>query len=62
MTTTTGTTSRRPLTVVTGGSRGIGAAVCARLAVDGHDLVVGYRSDRAAAEAVAERVRAAGRR
>ncbi|MEU6112111.1 SDR family oxidoreductase [Streptomyces albidoflavus] len=62
MTTTTGTTGRQPLTVVTGGSRGIGAAVCARLAADGHDLVVGYRSDQAAAEAVAERVRAAGRR
>ncbi|WTD03195.1 SDR family oxidoreductase [Streptomyces albidoflavus] len=62
MTTTTGTTSRQPLTVVTGGSRGIGAAVCARLAADGHDVVVGYRSDWAAAEAVAERVRAAGRR
>ncbi|MBZ2409224.1 SDR family oxidoreductase [Streptomyces sp. L06] len=64
MTTTTGggTATRQPLTVVTGGSRGIGAAVCARLAADGHDLVVGYRSDRAAAEAVAERVRAAGRR
>ncbi|MGG7613368.1 SDR family NAD(P)-dependent oxidoreductase, partial [Streptomyces sp. ZG43] len=46
MTTTTGggTATRQPLTVVTGGSRGIGAAVCARLAADGHDVVVGYRS------------------
>ncbi|CAM5389699.1 MULTISPECIES: SDR family NAD(P)-dependent oxidoreductase [Streptomyces] len=62
MTMTGAGTTRQPLTVVTGGSRGIGAAVCARLAADGHDLVVGYRSDRAAAESVAERVRAAGRR
>ncbi|MFC8964624.1 SDR family NAD(P)-dependent oxidoreductase [Streptomyces sp. NPDC057094] len=49
-------------TVVTGGSRGIGAAVCRRLAEDGHDVVIGYRSDAAAAEKVAEEVRAAGRR
>ncbi|MEU9832518.1 SDR family oxidoreductase [Streptosporangium sp. NPDC048047] len=52
----------QPVTVVTGGSRGIGAAICARLAADGHDVVVGYRSDADAAEAVAETVRAAGRR
>ncbi|MER5879990.1 SDR family oxidoreductase [Streptomyces sp. NPDC001910] len=49
-------------TVVTGGSRGIGAAVCRRLAEDGHDVVIGYRSDAAAADEVAEEVRAAGRR
>ncbi|MFH8607013.1 SDR family oxidoreductase [Streptomyces sp. NPDC018029] len=51
-----------PVTVVTGGSRGIGAAVSARLAEDGHDVVIGYRSNAAAAEEAAEAVRAAGRR
>lgn len=50
------------ITVVTGGSRGIGAAVGRRLAEDGHDVVIGYRSDAAAAEKVAEEVRAVGRR
>ncbi|PZT70017.1 oxidoreductase [Streptomyces sp. SW4] len=52
----------RPLTVVTGGSRGIGAATCLRLAADGHDVVVGYVRDEAAAEAVAAGVRDAGGR
>ncbi|MER5384177.1 SDR family oxidoreductase [Streptomyces sp. NPDC002688] len=51
----------RKITVVTGGSRGIGAAVCRRLAQEGHDLVIGYRSDRAAADAVADAVADAGR-
>ncbi|MGP3683884.1 SDR family oxidoreductase [Streptomyces sp. IBSNAI002] len=54
--------SSRPVTVVTGGSRGIGAATCLRLAAGGHDVVLGYAHDVAAAEAVAERVRDAGAR
>ncbi|MFE4669245.1 SDR family NAD(P)-dependent oxidoreductase [Streptomyces sp. NPDC056716] len=51
-----------PVTVVTGGSRGIGAATCLRLAADGHDVVVGYVRDEQAAQGVADGVRAAGRR
>ncbi|WP_326584247.1 glucose 1-dehydrogenase [Streptomyces sp. NBC_00487] len=52
----------RPVTVVTGGSRGIGAATCLRLAADGHDVVVGYVHDGAAAEWIATGVRANGAR
>ena len=48
--------------LVTGGSRGIGAAACRLLARDGWDVAVNYRTDAPAAEAVVADVTAAGRR
>ncbi|MFI0897957.1 SDR family NAD(P)-dependent oxidoreductase [Streptomyces sp. NPDC020983] len=48
--------------LVTGGSRGIGAAVARRLAAGGADVAITYEKDKDSAEAVAEQVRALGRR
>jgi 3-oxoacyl-[acyl-carrier protein] reductase len=46
--------------VVTGGGRGIGRAVAVRLANEGANVAISYRSNDAAAEEVAEEIRAAG--
>lgn len=49
-----------PVTVITGGGRGIGAAAAIRLAALGHHLIINYLADRGAAEATAGRVREVG--
>jgi NAD(P)-dependent dehydrogenase (short-subunit alcohol dehydrogenase family) len=52
----------RPVTIITGGTRGIGAATAIRLARDGHDLTLAYRQDDGAAQQAAARIQAAGTR
>lgn len=49
------------IALITGASKGIGAAVAARLAADGFDIWLNYRSDHTGARAVAERIEALGR-
>ena len=51
-----------PVLLVTGGSRGIGAATALRAAAAGWDVAINYTRDEAAAQAVAVQVRALGRR
>ena len=46
--------------LVTGASRGIGAAIAKRLAAAGHSVIVNYRSDHAAATTVVEAIRSQG--
>lgn len=48
--------------IITGASRGIGRAIALELARHGADVVLGYRTGAAEAEAVAQAVAAAGRR
>jgi 3-oxoacyl-[acyl-carrier protein] reductase len=48
--------------LITGASRGIGAAIAKALARDGYTVVINYRSQRAQAETVREAIEAAGGR
>lgn len=53
---------QREVVIVTGGSRGIGAAICRAAARDGYDVCVSFVENAAAAEAVCADVSAAGGR
>lgn len=52
--------ARRGTALVTGASRGLGAAIARRLGQDGWPVAVNYRSGAGPAEAVVEQVRSAG--
>jgi len=51
-----------PITLITGASRGLGAAMALALARDGHDLLITYRDRADAAQAVVAEIQALGRR
>ncbi|MBT0623206.1 SDR family oxidoreductase [Pseudomonas fluorescens] len=56
------TLPQAPVILITGGSRGVGAATARLAAARGYDVAISYVSDEAAALAVANDVKAAGRR
>lgn len=56
------TVSQAPLMLITGGSRGVGAATARLAAAKGYDVAISYVADEAAAKAVVADVEAAGRK
>jgi NAD(P)-dependent dehydrogenase (short-subunit alcohol dehydrogenase family) len=60
--TTTSTTSRQQVALVTGAGRRIGRAIALGLAAAGWDVAVHYRSSELDAQALADEIRALGRR
>jgi NAD(P)-dependent dehydrogenase (short-subunit alcohol dehydrogenase family) len=56
------TAERIPTALITGGSRGIGAATAIALATRGYDSIITYRNKAARAEAVVAEIAAHGRR
>ena len=54
--------SQAPVILITGGGRGVGAATARLAAERGYDVAISFASNEAAARAVADDVRAAGRK